>query len=163
MINLRQEFLDVLRTSGWNVYLQRRTSDDEWQFSNVLEKHTIRNRFASSSSATGLAREQMEGIEVAVDNVFYFKWDANPGEGDRIYEEFPNQQSKVAVWLIDYCQPFRGFGGQVIYWVAGCTREDTLKTSTATAPPIIPLSGIPPLDSGGVADGDDIIYDGGEP
>ncbi len=163
MINLRQEFLNLLKEDGWNVYLQRRSSDDEWGFSNILEKHLIRNRFASSASATRRAQEQDEGVSVSADNVFYFRWDVNPGEGDRIYEQFPNQATGQVVWLIDYSQPFRGTGGAIIYWVAGCTREDTSKNSTVR--PEIVRPDIPRRiwDGGNVDEPYDDAVDGGTP
>lgn len=129
-INLRLEFESMLKSNGWNIFLQRRTSDGKPTYSTTLEKHTVRNRFASSASATGLARERAEGVNVEVDNVFYFKWDVNPGEGDRIYEEFPNQRTSTTVWLIDYAQPFRGVNGEIVYWVVGATREFTSDMST---------------------------------
>jgi hypothetical protein len=159
-INLRTEFLQVLKDSGWNIYLQRRTNDTgKNQFTNTLEIHTVRNRFGSSSVATGLAREQPEGVGVSPDNIFYFKWDVNPGEGDRIYEEMPNQTSNTAVWLIDYAQPFRGFDGQIVYWICGCTREELPQNST-----VGPGSGAggTPLPSPPDPDSTDYVIDGGE-
>lgn len=149
-ISLRDQFEGVLKKAGWNVYLQRRNGDS---FSDQLEFHTVRNNFGSTHGATSEAQEEEEGVAVTPDNVFYFKWDVNPGEGDRIYERFPNQVNNTAVWLIDYAQPFRGFKGEIIYWACGVTREYVNRVAASSVTPGAPA----PTPGGSTPD----ILDGG--
>lgn len=166
-LNLRKEFKNLLKEDGWNIYLQRRSGPGKNEFSNILEIHTVRDNFSSLVAAAHLKEEQEEGITVVPHNVFYFLWDVAPGEGDRIYEEFPNQADNATLWLIDYTKPFRGFGGEIIYWGCGVTREhenNSVRYQELYVPPT-PEEPEPdiPWDGGSAANpGIDGFVDGGD-
>lgn len=108
----------ILKEWGHNVILQRRVDDE---FVNTLERHTVRHMYPANRGLPQVAEEEPEGIVHNADMIYYFRYDANPAEGDRIYEEDPNGKT---TWLIDYSLPMRGRGGQIVYWVAGVTREN---------------------------------------
>lgn len=120
-INLRNEFLQVLKTSGWNVYLQRKDKTTG-KYPNKLEYHTVRNNF--SGSLVGHRAEDAEGVNSTSDNIFYFMHDVNPSVGDRIYEEMPNEKDNTQRWLVDWAQPFRGFSGEIVYWGVGVMEDE---------------------------------------
>lgn len=127
MINMRNEFRAVLEKWGYNIYLQRRidTLDTpEIEFENKLEKHTVRSAYMRKNALEFSADEQSEGITNNLDLLFYFMHDANPGRGDRIYEEDCGKPSSSKIYTIDDVLPLRGHAGEVIYWTAGVTEED---------------------------------------
>lgn len=118
MIDLRKEFDSFLRKYGYNVYLQRRlpagTYDTQLNYSNQLEIHTVRSR----PPGAGMADEEPEGITHSNMRIFYFRWDANPSEGDRIYELAENK-----TFIIADAEPKRGFKGRFEYWQVQANRE----------------------------------------
>lgn len=72
----------------------------------------------------------MEGAVTNVDMVFYFQWDADPKEGDRIYVEdkrYDIAGSKdylgMEIYEVDYALANRGVGGRIEFWTVGATRE----------------------------------------
>lgn len=134
-INMRSEFDKIIKNYGHNIYLQRRiysTGEGIYQippnlkeswYSDKLEKWTVRETFAGRKTAlTDIAEERPEGIVHTVNRVWYFQWNSNPREGDRIYENDPRFDGGE-IYLIDYAQPFRGEHGKIIFWEVGGTRE----------------------------------------
>jgi len=127
MPDLRRRMERILRDYGHNIYLQRRTGDSsvtgEASYANGFERHTVRNMIPSSVGMARAAQEAMEGRIVDVDVVYYFQWDANPLEGDRIHEVDPRGH---LVFDIDYSYPHRGNGGRIEYWACGATKTSEI-------------------------------------
>lgn len=130
VIDLRANVDMILRNWGHNVLLQRgvaRHGAGPYDlranngFADQLEKHTVTDRWPSrSSSLVGVKEERMEGLVSSVDKVYYFKWDANPNDGDRIYDGDPNG---YRVYLTEWALPMRGWKGRIEYWIVGATME----------------------------------------
>lgn len=129
MADLRKTMHGMLRDYGHDVLLQRRKPQEyngphpEVEYEATLERHTTRSVFGRSAGAAGVADERPEGLVHSVDMVYYFLWDVDPQDGDRIYEMDERFVNKQSTWVIDYAYPMRGKGGRVEYWVAGVTRE----------------------------------------
>jgi len=127
MADLRQAFDYILREWGHNILLQR-WNGVECKYETTLERHTVRHKYPAVRGLPGIMQEQPEGLTHVVDMIYYFRRDAKPKEGDRIYEEderyagYPDNNTGKTVWLIDYALPMRGRGGKVDYWMVGCTR-----------------------------------------
>jgi hypothetical protein len=140
MPDMRKTFRWIQQRYGHNVYLQRRdlyaAEDGVYRFKENegykehLEQYTVRSRFPGANNS-GLARtrnEVDEGVITEVDMIFYFQWDADPKEGDRIYVKDPRYNSPNAsdgheLYKIDYAVANRGLGGRIEYWAVGATRE----------------------------------------
>jgi len=124
-MDARKSMDAILKKYGHDVLLQRRIEKTEAttkKFANVLERHTVRSMYPGSGSLPIVANEQMPGVTHSADMVFYFRWDANPSSGDRIYEgEVADKTARV--FTIDYAIPNRGVGGRVEYWTVGATLE----------------------------------------
>ncbi len=125
MSYMKGEFDRILKSYGHKVYLQRRvrasgTGDGTWK--KELEIHLTRHR--SGSSVQGAASEAMEGMLSTSERIYYFRNEVQPFDGDRIYETDPRVQRPVdkTVWEIDAVVPMRGLGGDIEYYIAGCTR-----------------------------------------
>lgn len=129
MINLRATFDKVMRTTGHNILLQRRSMDDTENphpqkiWSNTLERHTVRHRYGNNIGLQKIQQTEEEGQVHNVDMIYYFRWDSNPREGDRVYEMDERFNKNLATFLIDYALPMRGKAGEVTYWVVGASRE----------------------------------------
>jgi len=124
-VDLRRSFEGLLRRTGYNVYLQRRTnaySGGDPIYSNRLEKHTVRSVVPSMGMST-VEQQDMEGITHDSDRVFYFKHDVNPTAGDRIYEQVPTQPHQQVTWIIDAAEPKRFRNGRIEFWVVGASSE----------------------------------------
>lgn len=131
--NLRATFKGILGDWGHNVLLQHRTLDGE-SFQRKLELHTVRYTYPQKSGISRIAEYQPEGRVHTVDILYYFRHDASPVEGDRIYEydgRYPEldshgnpiQHTGHSTWLVDYALPLRGKRGQIVYYTVGATRE----------------------------------------
>lgn len=117
----RKKMDQILGKWGHDVYLQRRLWDDEDnKFLNKLEIHTVRHMYPSNRALPRTLEEKVEGLTNTVELLYFFRYNANPGEGDRIYDHDPNSKT---TWLIDWALPMRGRGGQIVYWTTGVTRE----------------------------------------
>ncbi len=130
MTSMRSQFEEILKKWGYNVYLQRRIdpyNTDTAQFERALEKHTVRSTYPGKASLQNVAQEDMAGVNYNFDLVFYFKWDAEPRRGDRIYEENDGLPNDTARYIIDEALPMRGMAGQIIYWTVGATEETPKK------------------------------------
>lgn len=94
---------------------------------NVLwERHTTRNRYPAVRGVPQARDEKEEGIVHLVDMLFYFRAEAHPREGDRIYEQderYSELDNSFTQWIIDYAIPHRGRGGAISYYTVGCTRD----------------------------------------
>lgn len=141
MADLRKTFRWLQERYGFDVLLQRKdlSSPKEGQYRyqpnkgyrNELEKYTVRSSYPRQSRLTTSREEVTEGVVTYVDLLFYFQWDANPKEGDRIYVEddrFKIQESKeyfgMEVYKVDYALANIGVGGRIEYWTVGATREE---------------------------------------
>jgi hypothetical protein len=123
-MNVKQVFKGILRKWGNDILLQRRTNTSNSinkEYSNKLERHTVRSRYPGSP--VGVAQEQIEGVLHNADMIYYFKHDANPMEGDRIYENYERNNNDVRVFIVSYAIPMRGRGGSIDFWTVGATRE----------------------------------------
>ena len=126
MTSKRTQFENILKKWGYNVFLQRRLNSDESlnaEYEMKLEKHTVRSHYKTKTLLQTLANEEPEGITHGFDLVFYFKWDASPRRGDRIYESNNALPDNTATYLIDEALPMRGEKGQIIFWTVGATQE----------------------------------------
>jgi hypothetical protein len=127
---MRSQFESILKKWGYNVYLQRRIdpyNTDTAKYERALEKHTVRSTYKGKASLQSVANEDLPGLNHEFDLVFYFKWDAEPRRGDRIYEENDGLPNNTARYTIDEALPMRGVAGQIIYWIVGATEETPKK------------------------------------
>lgn len=133
MANLEDTRDAILQQWGHDVFLQRRTPDGrDWQ--NQLERHTVRHMYPSTRGLPTVMQERPEGLVHTVDMIYYFRHDAKPREGDRIYEMDDRFDGRgkcepnldgigQTTWLIDYALPMRGRNGSIVYYTCGVTRE----------------------------------------
>ena len=119
MIDLVAAFRNTLKQWGHDILLQRRLNDD-MLYSTRMEKITVRSYNAQLTGQSNSLMENIEGLTVNSEMIYYFDSLSNPKSGDRIYEEYP---TGVQVFLIDQCSPVKGKFGKTVYWVAGVTRE----------------------------------------
>lgn len=127
MPDLRRSFRRIQRQYGHNIYLQRRlTTTNEMKFENKLTRYTVRNMHPSSVGLSRTLQEVKEGVLANVDVVYWFQWDANPRQGDRIREYGPQDPraapGKFVEFEIDYSHPMRGKSGRIEFWACGCTK-----------------------------------------
>lgn len=120
MSYMKSEFDSILRKYGHDIYLQRRIQNEtgEPEFSNTFEIHTVRHM--ESGSLPDAQQEMAEGILNTSERVYWFRTNAKPFEGDRIYELDP--RINQTVWTIDVVLPMRGLNGDLEFWKAGATR-----------------------------------------
>jgi len=121
MIDLQKSFAKKLKQWGYNVLLQRKTLNGNYE--NTLEQVTTRSVFPGGMINSRSTEEETEGIAVNSNVIYYFESSVNPGEGDRIYEEMPNSPDPYIIYVIDTSSPMRGKGGKIVFWIVGATRE----------------------------------------
>jgi len=123
---MRQEFDTILANYGHDIYLQRvihtDNNYDELVYDETLEIHTVRFSVTANRALPGMRQEHLEGILNTAERIYYFRYDANPFENDRVYEIEPRPNDRQIVWLIDGVVPMYGINGNLVYWVTGCTR-----------------------------------------
>lgn len=119
MIDLVKTFRATLKQWGHDILLQRRLNND-MLYSARMEKTTVRSYNAQLNNQTNALAENIEGLTINSEMIYFFDSLANPKSGDRIYEEYP---TGVQIFLIDQCTPVKGRLGKTVYWVAGATRE----------------------------------------
>ena len=121
MIDLEKTFLNLLKKWGYDVLLQRKKANGNYEENlQLVTTRSVNQRGRFLAKATD---EDDEGINVNSDIVYYFESLVNPGEGDRIYEMIPNIANKYTIYSIDTSSPIRGKGGKIIYWTVGATKE----------------------------------------
>lgn len=131
MTSMRSDFESILKKYGYNIFLQRRVNpyhEEKAKFKRELEKHTVRSTYYSKASLQKAAQEASEGITHDYDQVFYFKYNAEPHRGDRIYEEYQGRPNDTATYLIDEALPLRGNHGEIVFWTVGATQETPKRT-----------------------------------
>lgn len=130
--NLERALNGILRNWGHDVLLQRRTPDGKDWMKN-LERHTVRHMYPSTRGLPQVMQERPEGLVHTVDMIYYFRADAKPREGDRIYESDERYNGHNCMncdppgqttWLIDYALAMRGKRGEVVFYACGVTREE---------------------------------------
>jgi hypothetical protein len=125
MIDLRRTFEKILEQYGHDILLQRRLEDmiiDQYrkpQFGK-LERHTVRDMNASTIGLAGMQQEEVEGVLRNHNIAYWFRWDANPRDGDMIHEILEVKRS----YTIDLAYPMRGARGRIEYWACGVTKVD---------------------------------------
>jgi hypothetical protein len=121
---MKSEFEAILKRYGHDIFLQRRsqTTGTEITFSDKIEIHTVRYSVASSRSIMNKSQEMIEGLLSTSERIYYFKADAHPFDGDRVYEEDPRSNTKQTVWSIDTSIGLRGISGEIVFYVAAATR-----------------------------------------
>lgn len=119
MIDPARTFKSTLRQWGHNILFQRRL-DDNMTYSSKMERITVRSFSAQLYNQTNALAENIEGLTVNSEMIYYFDSPANPKTGDRIYEELP---TGVQIFLIDQATGVRGRFGKIVYWIVGATRE----------------------------------------
>lgn len=138
-IDLRQEMNALLKKWGHDILLQRRTlksksgiyaTADNNGFSTKLERWTVRHSVQRESQLIAALRPKPEGMLAMLDLLYYFPWDANPKDGDRIYEIDQRYDTNIqdsvkyaSTSIIEYAQAMRGVGGRIEFWIAGSMRE----------------------------------------
>lgn len=126
MTNLRKTFTTVLRNYGHDIYLQRRITpyiNDDNVYEDSLERHTVRHMYPANKGLPSVARENVEGITHDSELIYYFTFDSNPREGDRIYENLEDYPGDLVTWLIDFAVPLRFRSGRIEFWTVGASRE----------------------------------------
>lgn len=134
--NLERALNGILRNWGHDVLLQRRTPNGKDWMKN-LERHTVRHMYPATRGLPTVMQGRPEGAVVTVDMIYYFRADAMPREGDRIYEldhryDGRNHRNEAVetngygqtTWLIDYALAMRGKRGEVVFYACGVTREE---------------------------------------
>jgi hypothetical protein len=122
MINAKRVFQKILKEWGYDIFLQRRLSDD-FVYEDTLERYTTRSVYPRNISLAKAQEEMPEGVITNSDLIFYFEANVNPKPGDRIYEESFNSLEQSVMYKIDDAYPVRGRFGEVNYWIVGATRE----------------------------------------
>jgi hypothetical protein len=122
MINSKSIFKKILREWGHDVLLQRRLSDDGL-YSDRFERVTTRHITAASRYLASTKEEEIEGIIINSDRIYYFESSINPNSGDRIYESSPAGLNDYIIYVIEECYPVRGRLGEIHYWTVGATKE----------------------------------------
>jgi hypothetical protein len=125
-MDLRKEMDDILIRWGHSILLQRRENEyesDKPEFSNTLEIHTTRHWHGGSAALPMVATEELEGIVHDMPMIYFFRWDANPSRGDRIYENIDLYPNSLSTWLIDQSTPMRYARGRIEFWVCGVSEE----------------------------------------
>jgi len=122
MINTKSIFKNILRQWGHDVLLQRRLSDDG-MYSDKFEKVTTRHVTAASRYLASTKEEQIEGLLVGSDRIYYFESSVNPKTGDRLYEESLSNLEDYSLFLIEECYPVRGRSGRIDFWTVGASKE----------------------------------------
>jgi len=122
MVSLERAINKVLSDWGHDIFLQRKTAEG-WE--RHIERHTVRHMYPATRGLPGVQQEYSEGIARVVDLIYYFRADAKPREGDRIYELDPRypENGNQTIWRIDYALSMRGKGGRIVYYTVGVTRE----------------------------------------
>ncbi len=124
MINAKKVFKKILREWGHDILFQRRLSDDGL-YSDRLEKITTRHVNAASRYLASTKEEQVEGLIINSDRVYYFEEHINPKSGDRIYEGSFSFLENYVLYVLEECYPSRGKYGKVEYWICGASKEET--------------------------------------
>ena len=119
MIDSVATFRNTLKQWGHDILLQRRLNDN-MLYSSRMERITVRSYNAQLTGQTNSLAENIEGLNVNSEMIYYFDSLANPKSGDRIYEEYP---TGLQIFLIDQSTPIKGRLGKIVYWVVGATRE----------------------------------------
>lgn len=126
-MDLRAVIDNILKKWGHNILLQRRVSpwdSEDVVYLNQMERHTVRRMHPSSTYLASLNEESKTGLVADAEFVYWFRWNANPGKGDRIYQfdsTLPNSQE---IFQIDKPVAVRGRNGRIEYWVCGATQEE---------------------------------------
>jgi hypothetical protein len=119
MIDIERVFKKTLREWGHDILLQRRLNDS-MKYASKVEKITTRRSSPALRSQANTLSEDIEGLTVNSEMLYYFESHINPKSGDRIYEDYPTGRQ---VFLIDESVPVIGRFGKIAYWVVGATKE----------------------------------------
>lgn len=121
MIDLERAFHRIMKRWGYDVYIQRKLINGN--YSNDLERVTTRSVFPNGNTLAHSAQEEVEGVMIDSDVTYFFASDVNPQEGDRVYENWPQDGNIQIFYTIDTSVPVRGRGGKIVYWRSGGTRD----------------------------------------
>lgn len=158
-MDLRLEFETILRDYGHPVLLIRQNKtvrctdyNEMYQSSDKqcpiclglgylfsIEKHICRSQVAAIPETLPRMKTSITAGELAIDSkMFFLKYDVRPSKDDLIVEcswdgAKPIIDEYSALYEINYPQPYRGAGGEVIYFRTACKSdpvEATLRLST---------------------------------
>ena len=124
--NLRTTFDEIMKKYGHDILLQRRVNEytaERPEFSSQLEMHTVRHMYPSNKGLPTIAGEQIEGIVHDSEMIYYMRYNVNPAQGDRIYENMDLYPNNLMLYVVDFTLPMRYIGGRVEYWVVGASQE----------------------------------------
>lgn len=118
------EFNKIISQYGHDIVLQRKNLGDKNQieYSDELEIHTVRHATHASRALPNVQKELFEGIRNTSDRIYYFRSEAIPFEGDRIYELDPRTKDGLQIFEVDQALALRGLNGDIDYYVVGVTR-----------------------------------------
>ena len=97
-----------------------------------LERHTVRRTYPGSRALGSVAQEEIEGMLHDYEFIYYFRHNVDPVPGDRIYENMSSDNlfdnlgrlPDFTTFTVDLAISMRGKGGEIVYWVAGVTRDE---------------------------------------
>lgn len=128
MDQMIQDFDHIIKAYGHDILLQKRiqnsTETNKAEYQTKFERHTVRHMVPATRGLPTLLQDKMEGLVASSERIYFFRKNAYPYTGDRIYE-YDDAEKRIgqSVWVIDESLPMRGAGGQVIYWLVGATQE----------------------------------------
>ena len=130
MIDLARTFRNTLREWGHDILLQRRLNDD-MLYSSKMERITVRSYNAQLTGQTNSLMENIEGLNVNSEMIYYFEASANPKSGDRIYEELSSGLESQILYVIEECYPVRGKQGKIEFWTVRSNKRKSYELTYA--------------------------------
>lgn len=128
MDQMIQDFDHIIKSYGHDILLQKRVQGssltNKAEYNPKLERHTVRHMVPATRGLPTLLQDKMEGLVASSERIYFFRRDAYPYTGDRIYE-YDDSEKRVgqSTWIVDEVLPMRGAGGKIIFWMAGVTQE----------------------------------------
>ena len=131
-MDLKKEFLTILKKYGHNVYLVRRTNlvgsgpynKVDGKYKEVLEKYTAYRRplrAGANAAADGFMRLNLEGLVTSYDMCFYFEPEASVSTADIILEDTPGEITPRQEFEVKKSIPYY-LGAEHIYTAAYCDK-----------------------------------------
>ena len=149
MIDLRQEFEDILENYGHYILLVRQNkkvplpksydTNLGLNYGYTIERHLCRSMTAGiPQTLPRMPVGSMPGEIVVSSKMFYLKYDVKPQKDDLVIEcawdgEKPVIDEYTAIYKLNYPEPFRGDQGRIEYFRAACEQdpiEATLRLAT---------------------------------
>ena len=124
-VDERAYFDRILRDWGHDVLLQRRDSQDD--YSDKFERHTVRSSIATALTLFRGMEFPPEGETTDHGLIFYFRHNAKPRSGDRIYNtdlrEADTEWNGWQIFEVTDVYPVRGRLGRIAYYAVRAERR----------------------------------------